>query len=660
MVPGEPPVFFLVLIAGIGYATYMPKPLVQLVLLTFTFALSSLPTNSCKASDSGTPVLSFHRGTVNGVTINKSGRLLVVYGDPSGQLNEADLVLFTHHRRDAVWHGMALVQKGVESVAPKAETALLSDADRFWDEQPKARYHDYGQQGTKVVTKPLHVDRPVQGGDDIEWQGVKVRAIDTPGVTRGAVSYIVEVDDVTYAFVGDLIYGDGNLLDLTSLQDEVPDAGIRGYHGYAGRIGDVIQSLRKVRDEQPDVLVPVRGPLIDSPQVAINRLIERLRAVYRNYLSISAGRWYFTKQYDILAERVLDPPDKVPWMSYASTIHDKPPTWIVPIRNSRLLLAENGHGFLVDCGSQGIVSRIKELSDEGRLKQLDGLFITHYHDDHTEHIDTLLKDFPCPVYATEILEDVLQHPHAYRLPAMTSKPVEHLRIVPDGYQLTWQEFNLRFYDFPGQTLYHDALLVDRAGREHIFFIGDSFTPSGIDDYCLQNRCLLQPGMGYFYCLDVLETLPEDCLLINEHVVQTFAFNRSQIQHMRQVLEQRLNLLADLFPWDDANYGIDERWVRIYPYEKIIKPGHTAEIQVRILNHSPVAHEFTVTLHPLEDIRLEPPRSTVRIPPRQERVLRFGVTVPSNTVPSTTVFTADIQFANWDLRRWCEGLLTIIP
>ena len=522
----------------------------------------------------------------------------------------------------------------------------------------QARYHDYGQQGTKVLTQPVRVDRGVRGGEEIDWQGLRVQVVDTPGVTRGAVSYLLKVEDTTYAFVGDLIYGDGQLLDLTSLQDEVPDAGIRGYHGYAGRIGDVIQSLGKISDCHPDILVPARGPVIKKPQAAIEGLIGRLRAVYENYLSISAGRWYFTKQYDALAARVLNSSQKVPWMPYAATIQEHPPTWIVPIGNSRLLLAENNSGFLVDCGSQRIVNRVKQLRDEGRLQRLDGLFITHYHDDHTEHIDTLLQEFPCPVYATEILEDVLTRPHAYRLPAMTAKPVEHLTVVPDGYRFDWREFTFRFYDFPGQTLYHDALLVEKEGGEKIFFIGDSFTPSGIDDYCLQNRCFLQQGTGYFYCLDVLETLPPDYLLINEHVRQPFAFDRPQIQHMRQVLKQRVHLLADLFPWDDANYGIDEQWVRIYPYERTVKPGQSTTLNVKLLNHSPVSHDFTVTLNPQENVQITPQQATVRIPPRQERTLRFRVAVASSFTPRGAVITADIQFAHWDLRQWCEGLLTV--
>ena len=53
-------------------------------------------------------------------------------------------------------------------------------------------------------------------------------------------------------------------------------------------------------------------------------------------------------------------------------------------------------------------------------------------------------------------------------------------------------------------------------------------------------------------------------------------------------------MRELFPWDDPNYGIDERWATFYPYGNVMKPGETREVEVRISNHSPVKRTFKVT------------------------------------------------------------------
>jgi len=598
-------------------------------------------------------------GPVNGVCIERNGHTLVIYGDPSGTLQQADMVLFTHSRRDVVWAGRDLVQRGAKAIVPAAEAAAFAGPEEFWNTFARGRFHDYRQQTTKVPVVPLRVDRTVGDGEALAWQDLSVRVMGTPGYTRGAVSYLLDVDGIRYAFVGDLIYGDGQVLDLYSLQDEVPDLRIGGYHGYAARVVQLIASLRAIASEKPDVLVPARGPVVRAPQAAIAHLIDRLQAVYRNYLAISAGRYYFSRSYDGLAERVLGTPHGVPWMRLA-TIDEDPPGWMLCIGNSRLLLSQSGAGWLIDCGSQAIIDEIGRRRDAGQLTSLEGVFLTHYHDDHTEKINTLLKTFSCPVFVTPLVADIARRPQAYRLPCLTTESIADVTVVPDRHTRRWREFQLTFYDYPGQTLYHSALLVEHDNGEKLFFLGDSFTPSGIDDYCLLNRNLMHEGDGYLRCLDILGTLPDNCMLVNEHVAPVFQFDGPQLAFMRQTLVERKALLASLFPWDDANYGIDEQWARIYPYGQTARPGQTAEAEIRLLNHSDRAHKYTVTPHLPDGFTAEPESAHLTVEPRTEGAITIRIAVPTSLVPSVYVVTADVAFDRWDLRHWCEALLEVQP
>ena len=382
-----------------------------LVLLIVSFvAVSTLCPCDARAGEQQSTLVNVVQGAVNGVRIERNGHRLVIYGDPQQRWKTADVVLFTHSRRDVVWAGQALVKNGAKCVVPAAEAERFTGAEKFWTEFWDRRFHDYAQQSTKVPTVSMKVDRAVREGDVIEFQGLAIRVLDTPGYTRGAVSYFVEADGIKYGFVGDLICGDGQLLDLYSLQDAVAEAKIMGYHGYAGRMGQLIESLRKVAAQKPNILVPARGPVIEQPEPAIKRMIERLQAAYGNYLSISAGRWYFKDRYDVLASRVLGDTAKVEWMPYARTIEKAPPDWIVPIDNARLLLSQDRSGFMIDCGSQAIFDRVQKLQEAGRLTSVEGLFITHYHDDHTDWVNEFLDKHGCPAYVTPIMEDVLRRP----------------------------------------------------------------------------------------------------------------------------------------------------------------------------------------------------------------------------------------------------------
>jgi len=597
-------------------------------------------------------------GAVNGVNIEKDNARLVVYGDPAGKIESAEMVLFTHSRRDVVWAGRQLVENGTTTVVPDGDVDNFTNVAQFWNNFTTRRFHDYAQQGTKIPTESLNIGRTVKGGENFSWKGIPIEVIDTPGYTRQALSYLIEIDGIKYAFVGDIIFGNGKLFDLYSLQDEVAEAKIGGYHGWAGRMGDLINSLRKVAAMEPDILVPTRGPVIRNPGEAINLLIERLVGVYENYLSISAGRWYFRNNYDVLARRVLGQNPKVDWMPWAEVIKDNPPEWIIPISNSRLIISEDRRGFLVDCGSRGIVDEVVKLKESGKLTGLDGLFITHYHDDHTDNVAACLAEFNCPVYATGPLVDILERPGDYRLPCLTPNPIASIKVMPEAHKMRWKEFTFTFYDFPGQTIYHDALLVEKDNAEKIFFIGDSFTPSGIDDYCLLNRNFLHEAMGYFYCLDLLRKIPAGTLLINQHVVEPFSFSARQLDHMTAALTKRKALLAELLAWDEPNYGIDEQWVRFSPYGSKTRPGRNVQVSLKTFNHSNTSGTFTFALNLPAGFDAEPKTASVTIPPRTEKQSNFNIAIDASVDPGTYVITADVQHEQWNLIQWTEAIIEV--
>jgi len=546
------------------------------------------------------------------------------------------------------------------AIVPAGEIDNFIKADVFWRGFTRKRYHDYAQQTTKIITRPMRIGHAARGGESFDVHGVDFEVIDTPGYTPGAVSYLTKIDGVLYAFVGDLIYGDGQLLDLYSLQDAVAGAKIGGYHGWAGRMDRLIHSLRRIASRNPYILVPARGPVIRNPQAAIDKLIGRLQAVYRNYLSVNAGRWYFRERYDTLAAGVLGADAKMDWMKWAVEINRQPPDWIACIGNSRLIMASDGGGFLIDCGGAHIVKELRKRRGDGSLKDLDGLFITHYHDDHTNAVGDLLKEFDCPVYACEPLVQVLRSPWAFRLPAMTDRPIADIRVMRHRQKMRWKDFVLTFYDFPGQTIYHDAVLVEKDGAEKIFFIGDSFTPSGMDDYCLLNRNILHESTGYLYCLDILRTMPAGTLLINQHVTETFAFSPDQINSMIWTLKQRRDLMRPLFPWPNPNFGIDERWARFFPYGLKTSPGQALEMAVNILNHSDDVAIFTVRPNPPAGLQCTPAEVSLHISPHREKHVDFRVTVGADTPPGVYVITADIAFGSRTLKQWCEGLIEVVP
>ncbi|MHB8864769.1 MAG: MBL fold metallo-hydrolase [Pirellulaceae bacterium] len=599
-------------------------------------------------------------GAVNGVLLQRDGKTLAVYGDPRENPEPVDTVLFTHHRRDVVWAGRTLVSQGAKAVVPAAEVADFSEVGKFWSSFEQQRFHDYAHKSTKVLVSPMPIWKSVRGGETLTWEGLPIRVLDTPGYTPGAVTYLVELEGQRIAFTGDLLYGDGKILDLYSFQDAIPDLGMMAYHGYAARLSELIASLQQIAAERPTLIVPARGPVVRNPQKTIDVLIGRIQALYANYLSIDAHRYYSAEDRFIAkGRRVLGAEAQLTWMPSAETITPLP-AWIVPIDNARLILSADKTGFLVDCGSQHIIDELKKLQTAGQMTAVEHAFISHYHDDHTDQVAELVKTFGATLHASRQNWDILENPGAYRMPCLTTNPIHVSCRAEEGACWKWKEFEMTLYFFPGQTLQHDALLVKKDTGEQFFFIGDSFTPSGIDDYCLLNRNLLREGTGYLLCLQHVRQFAPEAMLINQHVGPAFRFGGPQLDHMMNVLRQRIELLQSLFPWDDPNFGIDEGWARFYPYARTVRPRDEVTLSVRILNHSPVEQTFEVKPHLPQGwtlCSLVP--AAIRIPARQEGAVEMTVAVPDAAPEGTHILTADLRWGDCELREWTEAMVTVI-
>ena len=560
-------------------------------------------------------------------------------------------LLLTHHRRDVI----AAIPEDALVVAPQKEENLFSNTNDYWKTMSSKRFHYYEQQSTKVLIEPIKVDKWVSEGDVIDSSNIKFQVMETPGFTRGAVSYLAVVDGKRCAFTGDLIYGDGKIFDLYSFQDAIPKAKVGGYHGYGARLADLINSLEKIKAWKPDIIYPARGPVIDNSEKAINKLISRVQALYRNYLSTNALHWYFKEErMRICGERILGKGAKIDLMPYC--LHLDTPDWIIQYSTSRIIVADNGHGFLLDCGGKNQFEYVKDLVAKSVVKQIDGIFVTHTHDDHSQMVKAAAEHFKCPVFATTEYEDVLENPGRYLMPGLTENAIKDVKGMKDGETMKWHEYQFTFRFFPGQMYYHGALLVERPKAKPVFFIGDSFAPSGIDDYCLLNRNLVHPDSGYPRCFKIVRELPKNTWLINQHVPHVFRFSGRELTYLEAQYAKRTKILRDLFPWDDPNYGIDERWATFYPYGNKMKPGEMREVEVRLINHSPTQRIFKITPHGRQGVKVLSKPDSTKLRSRAEGTVKVKIQAPR--VPGVYIITADIESEGMHFREWVETIIEV--
>ena len=593
-----------------------------------------------------------HHGHVNTGILRDGDRALLI--DPSGSdlhttlaalgITEIEQVLFTHHHRDNVT-GFPIPESARIGV-PAQEETWFRDVGRFW-EDPKYRWHLYNYRPHNLMaTDALRVTERYAEGAAFTWGAARVSVLETPGHTDGSLTYLVDVNGQRFAFSGDLIYDSGQVWELYSLQKGQQTS---DYHGFLGGRDELADSLEKVRLASPTALIPTHGVVMRDPEAAMDALLTRLDDCYDKYVSISALRHYFPKLFSAYEGH----PGHMPIRE-----GKPPPDFLRHFGTTWLIISETGEAFVMDCGTPKVIEQIQGLQAAGDISEVTQFWVTHYHDDHVDAVPEFQETFPCETVADSVVAEVITNPTGFRLPCISPAVTRVDRITGEAESWQWNEFTLTAYHFPGQTYYHGGLLVEGRGVR-MFFSGDSFTMAGIDDYCAGNRNLLGKDVGYEKCLCLIRELAPTHIF-NCHVDVAFDFTDAEIQCMLDVLAARERCYTDLFPWDHANYGMDEQWVQCYPYQQEVVPGGTATLRVVITNHS--SEPRTAIAQPILpkpwDVELSPRETT--IPPKSEGHIEFSVPIPMyrEAVGTRVVVPVDITYHARPLGQFREAIFVL--
>lgn len=594
--------------------------------------------------------------------------VLAVYRAPDGVTPDA-VFLTDAHRDVAELAGKC----GAEFIfiGEKEKPFLADPRGVFWkDYLAGKRFNEESCESTNRPFSPIPLrefsyktwfSKNFLTDDDPKFLSI-FQGLETPGLSPNSVSHVLDINGRRFIFSGDLIRDDGKISDIFRLQDNFPEAEIGPYHGFMARVPRLIASLEKIRTLNPDVLIPAHGPVIENPGEAIDTLISRLRAVYRNYLSTNALWWYFgERRMNASAAAIIGPdfdPETLDRMPESEKFEN--PDWLTGLATTRMIHSETGEVFLMDVCNDYIAEKILEMHRNGEIGNVTAMFVTHYHHDHNAGVPKVADFFSVPVYGVEPLADILERPRAYRMPCVQDIVVPITR-KKDGETMKWNEFEFTFFDFPGQTFYHNALLVRRGDDRPIFFIGDSFTPTGIDDYCAWNRNLLKDGKGYLYCLSLYRKLDPRPMLVNAHVDPPFAFDDSRLDYMENALRERMRLLAELLAVPEINFGIDHIWCRLDPFAAAVKPGESTVLKMVITNHFDTPRDFRVELTPDDSFAftISPePIQKITIPPGAEQAITWTLT-PTSENAGTGFLSARVSTDDDSLVGRCEAVLTII-
>ncbi len=359
-----------------------------------------------------TPRIAVHVAHINvGVLQSDQGATLVdCCADVPAAVGAAGIarVAMTHYHRDQAVGLADAVASGAELHVPATERGLFDGVEAHWADE-KRRWHLYDDHPfPPVMAESVTVGAGIQDGDTFDWCGMAVTALHTPGHTNGSMSYLVQDGDTRVAFVGDVMYDGGRLWDIYSLQKG--EDGLTDYHGFLGARHELAASLNRLRDAQPDIIVPSHGDIIRDPADAISRLLERLDACYDQYAAVAALRFYFPRLFTQFEGRE----DHMPIREGID-----PPTFLRHVGTSWIVVSDSGEAYVMDCGAPRVLEALAEMREASEIVDVTGFWITHYHDDHVDEIPAFQATYDCVTRADGVVADVVTRPEAHRIPCIS-------------------------------------------------------------------------------------------------------------------------------------------------------------------------------------------------------------------------------------------------
>lgn len=531
-------------------------------------------------------------------------------------------VLLTHHHRDQT-QGLARARAHDARVwAPPYDAPLIVDVDIRWQSRPLDIDYDLSEDRFAPL-ESIAIDGTVPEYRTQRFGAFDITTVPTPGHTLGSVTYLVDIEGLTLAFVGDLLYGDGKVWSLAATQ--------WSYTGVEGQEATIV-SLAELARRAPDVLLPSHGDPIHAVATAIGKLRTRIGELIRLRL---VGEWGLEDRLESPFERLT------------------PHLWRnrTTFANSYVLLSETGAALGIDFGYDMATWRRPLLWSLAGL-ELEAVIVSHFHDDHVSGLNLLRSVEATQVWAPANVAPVLEEPHRYDLPCLWPEPIKVDRVLPLGEPLRWNEYVVTPHAFPGHTLYASALAFEVDGRR-VLATGDQYGMDG-------DRAVLNyQYRNGFRRRDFTETLAlvrefRPDLLLGGHW-PPHEVTPEYVEQIERDAERLAALHDELLPAE--GFGEIGFGAGIEPYRAAVRAGDSLELQVTARN--PFSHEASV------DVSLVLPSGwsaerfsdSAQVEPQGDAVFRFVVEPTSQPVRRARV-AAEVVVDGVPFGQQAEALVDV--
>ena len=403
-------------------------------------------------------------GFVGGyVLISGNKALLIdVPGDTAGLAKlgvRPDEALLTHYHRP-VCAGIAELPKETKVRAPITAEEWLSPAKvaKYWKDSLPLR----GSR-TAYLVLPVGVDGidySHADGKTIDWEGWKLRIIDTPGHALAHIAIVAQkANGPRLVFCGGAFTSAGKLwAPYTTDWDHWTDAGLK----------PTAAALRKLIDAKADLLCPSYGPVLTKNiEGALKQTLAAVGEVgyLKSFERYTKERLGNAPQYRFLAKEQATSNGSKPWSRVAEHL------WLTG--NTYVLVSKDNACLMLDPWDKRSADQFAKLQRDEKIGPLEVVMFSHAHFDHYDGIYYLPDREKFQVWALDTVAAPIAKPFQLRAPFLDARPVKFDKTPKDGASLTWREYRFRFHHLPGQSEFTMGVETEIDGKR-CYFTADNF------------------------------------------------------------------------------------------------------------------------------------------------------------------------------------------
>ncbi len=340
-------------------------------------------------------------------------------------MKKVEWVLFTDHHREQNQGASNLApwrERGTKVAAPAAERALFERPLDF--RKMNVSLGDaFTIHGASFVRPPIHpipLDRAFATNDTLVWRGREIACLDTRGSSPGGMTYLLsssrgnEAHFPTGAKSGQILLTSAATRSIAFSGDVMLDGAkmhtwfdTEWDYGFAVGIKALRQSVARLADMDLAQLLPSHGPPVREPTKQLRTFAGKLERLEKLYV-----RGYDPEGGSVAYQDKVSKPTVVSnvWQVSPHLFKFKRPNFWP---NFSLILSDNGHALLLDCGlldEKMLDTALEEMRAHFGLKAIDAVIVSHMHGDHFLEAPHLREKWGSKIWALDNMVDKMQHP----------------------------------------------------------------------------------------------------------------------------------------------------------------------------------------------------------------------------------------------------------